>query len=123
MKTLIKVLSLTIGLGFTSLFASGTDDTKTATPPTTTPPTVTPHKMPDSVKALVDQFKTQRATLVEARKAALEAMKNMTEAERKAALQALFEANKALLASQRDLAKQIRDAIRAERKARQTTGG
>ena len=121
MKNLLKLLSLTLGLGLSSLFA-GTDATPTTTPPADKPkieiPKIDPATLPDSVKALIAQFKAQRDTLSADRKAKLDQLKNLTEAERKALLDQLFAAQKALLTEHKALAKQIRDELKKLRDAK-----
>ncbi len=130
MNKLLKYLIIALGLSLSALFA-GTETQTSAgpgTPPTTTPPTtpgprVDPALLPDSIKALIEQFRTQREALLAERRAKIEALKNMTEEERKAAIEQLIAAQKALNAEQRALAKTIRDEIRKLREQRRTTGG
>ncbi len=97
---------------------------QTTTPPATTPPTVKPAlpPLPPAIQALVDQFKTNSAALIAARQAVIAQLKGATPDQRKAIIAALQAQNKDLIAQQRALAKQIRDQLRALRKAQKPGG-
>lgn len=80
--------------------------------------------LPADLQALVDQFKTQRTAIMAASKALLDALKAAPDsAARKALLDAFKAQNADLITQQRDLAKTLRDDMRALRKTKTPGGG
>ena len=86
---------------------------QTTTPPPTTPPDIS--RLGPELKALIAAHRDVERALLDARRAALEALKNATPAEIDALKAALRDIMLQHQQEQRDLAKAIRDAIKARR--------
>ncbi len=88
-------------------------------------PKVDVSKLPTDLQALVSQFRDQKKSLHELSAALREQLKNATREERKALLDQFAADNADAIAAQKDLAKQIRQELRAlreqRREARPTT--
>ncbi len=81
-------------------------------------------ELPTAVQSLVDQFKADRASLVEAREALRLKLEGLSDEERAAAMQAARAASEDMVRAQRDLARQIRKELHDLRKVRRDgTGG
>ena len=133
MKTsLLKLLVVALSLGVSGLIAQDRP-TPPDRPERPTPPMRGPNdqiripggvELPTAVQALVDQFKADRASLVEAREALRVKLEGLSDEERAAAMQAARAASEDLVRAQRDLARQIRKELHDLRKARRDgTGG
>jgi hypothetical protein len=120
--TLSRLLALSAGL--LAFAVSGLAQT---TPPTTTPPTTPPGRPTTppgiinrtEVQARIAGFQEARDKALAERKALIEQLQGKTETERAAILSQLREQH----AAQRELARQIRDQLRAVREERRKGGG
>jgi Spy/CpxP family protein refolding chaperone len=69
-------------------------------------------KMPEEVKALVQQFQQERLALLEDRRTLAEALRNATEEERRLLISQFHESNRERVELQRQLRNQIREQMR-----------
>lgn len=76
-----------------------------------------------TLKALVEQFQAQRATIMAERKTLMDSLKGLTKEQAKEAIKAWEETHRTELAANRELAKQIRDQLRQLREDRRSKSG
>jgi DNA anti-recombination protein RmuC len=74
--------------------------------------------LPEDLQTMINEFRTQRAALLEQRRAMFQELKNLTEEERKARIEELRNQLREELQLQRELAKQIREELRKLRDER-----
>lgn len=79
-------------------------------------------QIPDTVQGLIAEFQTARDALIQERLDLLAEMENATDEEKAAALAALREKNAELVESQKEMARQIREAVQDVREERRNNG-
>lgn len=79
-------------------------------------------QIPDTVQSLIAEFQTARDALIQERLDLLAEMENATDEEKAAALAALREKNAELVESQKEMARQIREAVQDIREERRNNG-
>jgi len=118
-----KLLPIALGFAFgAALNASGQQTTNVPPPHSLTPPAFDLSKLPADLRALLAQFKDQRSTLVATARSLQDALKGATKEQREAILHQFAADNKALIDSQRELARQIRMELRTLRHQRPAGG-
>jgi len=128
MKALIpKTLTLAAVLlvGSTGLFAqaAGTPPARPTVPVGPGPLTPRPGGMPTEVQTMIRQFDAQREALLAQRRAELAALQAANAEQRAALLAKMHEAQAARQDQQRELARKIREELKALREARKNGGG
>ena len=118
-KYLLLALGLALGAGVN---AFGQQTATNLPPVRPNLPAIDLSKLPPDIRALIVQFQSQRATLVETARALMASLQGATPDQRKAILDQFAADNRALLAGQRELARQIRTELRTLRQHRQTGG-
>ena len=78
------------------------------------PPRPRPDELPDAIKDLRNQFHDNQQDLRDERRTFIDSLGDLTEEQREAAIEQFREDHRAALQEQKDLRRQIRDAIRDE---------
>jgi Spy/CpxP family protein refolding chaperone len=73
---------------------------------------------PDALRDLIEEFKAQRQDLLAARQALVEALRNATEEERRALIDAFRKENRERLKAEKELRKEIRRRLQELRRQR-----
>lgn len=113
-KTLIGAVALALGVATGSAQQTGSTNTQPIAP------TAPAGALGAQLRQIMTDHRATMQALLDQRKAALEAIKNAAPADREALKAALREVMRAQQQNQRELAKAIRDAIKARRDARPT---
>jgi hypothetical protein len=105
-----------------SALAQATVDTPDRPDTEIAPADVTLPPFPEALRELIAEFKAQRQEILAARLALVESLKNATEEERRALIQAFREQHRELILAEKELRKEIRRRLQELRRERRSEG-